>query len=156
MNQAQVWTERGLELDPDEAVQRAVMAATRSSIARARVIGSAAQAQTEEKPVRFRHSPATVNRLRAEVRSPTPRRWSSPRGARCRACRRRRDHRPCRPVELELWLGGEGFVRLSTGFQGGVDPFHHSYPIATATNGGALVSIEAEVRSRPSSFSKAP
>src|SRR4051812_11025807 len=25
------------------------------------------------------------------------------------------------PVELELWLGGEGFVRLSTGFQGGLD-----------------------------------
>ena len=33
------------------------------------------------------------------------------------------------PVELELWLGGEGFVRLSTGFQAGLDPFHHRFPI---------------------------
>src|SRR4029453_4804896 len=24
------------------------------------------------------------------------------------------------PVELELWLGGEGFLRLSTGFLGGL------------------------------------
>lgn len=32
------------------------------------------------------------------------------------------------PVELELWLGGEGFVRLSTGFSGGLNPFHRSFP----------------------------
>ena len=36
------------------------------------------------------------------------------------------------PVELELWLGGEGFVRLSTGFQAGLEPFHHSFPVAEA------------------------
>ena len=49
------------------------------------------------------------------------------------------------PVELELWLGGEGFVRLSTGFQGGLDPPHHSFPVATAATGGEAISIEAEV-----------
>ncbi len=49
------------------------------------------------------------------------------------------------PVELELWLGGEGFVRLSTGFQGGLDPPHHSFPIATAAAGGEAIGIEAEV-----------
>jgi alpha-mannosidase len=49
------------------------------------------------------------------------------------------------PVELELWLGGEGFLRLSTGFQGGLDPFHHSFPITAEAGGGERVAIEAEV-----------
>jgi alpha-mannosidase len=49
------------------------------------------------------------------------------------------------PVELELWLGGEGLLRLSTGFQGGLDPFHHSYPITADAQGGERVVIEAEV-----------
>ena len=49
------------------------------------------------------------------------------------------------PVELELWLGGEGFLRLSNGFQGGLDPPHHSFPIATAAAGGERIGIEAEV-----------
>jgi alpha-mannosidase len=49
------------------------------------------------------------------------------------------------PVELELWLGGEGFLQLSTGLQAGLDPFHHSFPIAEAAEGGEVVSIEAEV-----------
>ena len=48
------------------------------------------------------------------------------------------------PVELELWLGGEGFVRLSTGFQGGLDPPHHSFPVSMAAAGGEAISIEAE------------
>jgi alpha-mannosidase len=48
------------------------------------------------------------------------------------------------PVELELWLGGEGFVRLSTGFQAGLDPFHHSFPISEAAR-GEQIAIEAEV-----------
>ncbi len=39
------------------------------------------------------------------------------------------------PVELELWLGGEGFLRLSTGFQAGLDPFHHSFPISRGSAG---------------------
>ena len=49
------------------------------------------------------------------------------------------------PVELELWLGGEGLLRLSTGFQGGLDPFHHSYPITADARGGERIAIEAEV-----------
>src|SRR5215217_1222789 len=49
------------------------------------------------------------------------------------------------PVELELWLGGEGLLRLSTGFQGGLDPFHHSYPITVDARGGERIAIEAEV-----------
>ena len=49
------------------------------------------------------------------------------------------------PVELELWLGGEGFVRLSTGLQGGLDPFHHSFPVTEAARGGEQIGIEAEV-----------
>jgi alpha-mannosidase len=49
------------------------------------------------------------------------------------------------PVELELWLGGEGFIRLSTGLQVGLDPFHHSFPIAEAAKGGEQITIEAEV-----------
>jgi alpha-mannosidase len=49
------------------------------------------------------------------------------------------------PVELELWLGGEGFLRLSTGFQAGLDPFHHSFPISEAARGGERITIEAEV-----------
>src|SRR5215212_665556 len=49
------------------------------------------------------------------------------------------------PVELELWLGGEGFLRLSTGFQAGLDPFHHSFPISDAARGGEQITIEAEV-----------
>ncbi len=49
------------------------------------------------------------------------------------------------PVELELWLGGEGILRLSTGFQGGLDPFHHSFPITPDAQGGERLVIDAEV-----------
>ena len=49
------------------------------------------------------------------------------------------------PVELELWLGGEGFVRLSTGFSGGLNPFHRSFPVAQKAAGGEKVGVEAEV-----------
>ncbi len=49
------------------------------------------------------------------------------------------------PVELELWLGGEGFVRLATGLEGGLNPFHHTFPIAEAARGGETIAIEAEV-----------
>ena len=49
------------------------------------------------------------------------------------------------PVELELWLGGDGFVRLSTGLQTGLDPFHHSFPVTEAARGGERIEIEAEV-----------
>jgi alpha-mannosidase len=49
------------------------------------------------------------------------------------------------PVELELWLGGEGLLQLSTGFQGGLDPFHHSFPIMADAWGSDRIAIEAEV-----------
>ncbi|HKH10167.1 MAG TPA: glycoside hydrolase family 38 C-terminal domain-containing protein [Rubrobacter sp.] len=49
------------------------------------------------------------------------------------------------PVEIELWLGGEGFVRLSTGASGGLNPFHKSFPVSGAADGGETVGVEAEV-----------
>lgn len=51
-------------------------------------------------------------------------------------------------VELELWLGGEGFVRLSTGLVGGLNPFHRSYPVVREAQGGERIGIEAEVVSK--------
>src|SRR5215208_1970107 len=49
------------------------------------------------------------------------------------------------PVELELWLGGEGFVRLSSGVEGGLDPFHRSFRVTEAARGGEPLEIQAEV-----------
>jgi alpha-mannosidase len=49
------------------------------------------------------------------------------------------------PVELELWLGGEGFVRFSTGFSGGLNPFHRTFPVTQEAAGGETIGIEAEV-----------
>src|SRR5918998_725135 len=49
------------------------------------------------------------------------------------------------PVELELWLGGEGYVRLSTGTEGGLNPFHRSFRITDAAQGGEPLEIRAEV-----------
>lgn len=52
------------------------------------------------------------------------------------------------PVELELWLGGEGFVRLSNGVTGGLNPFHRSFPVAERARAGDRIVIEAEVVSK--------
>jgi len=49
------------------------------------------------------------------------------------------------PVELELWLGGEAIITLSTGLQAGLDPYHHAFPLFDAAEAGARVQIEAEV-----------
>ena len=49
------------------------------------------------------------------------------------------------PVELELWLGGEGFVRLSNGVTGGLDPFHRSFRVEERAGGGEPLWIEVEV-----------
>ena len=49
------------------------------------------------------------------------------------------------PVELELWLGGEGFVKLTPGHQEGLNPFHHDFLISKAAKGGETIEIEAEV-----------
>ena len=55
------------------------------------------------------------------------------------------------PVELELWLGGEGFVEISAGNGGttsGLNPFHRSFLVLDVARGGEEVSIEAEVVSK--------
>jgi len=49
------------------------------------------------------------------------------------------------PVELELWLGGEGFVKLAPGHQEGLNPFHHDFKVTTSATGGEEIRIEAEV-----------
>ncbi len=48
-------------------------------------------------------------------------------------------------VELELWLGGEGLVRLSNGVTGGLDPFHRGFPVTERARGGEAITIDAEV-----------
>src|SRR5512132_3754541 len=55
------------------------------------------------------------------------------------------------PVELELWLGGEGFVEISAGGRqttGGLNPFHRAFPVLDEARGGEEVEIEAEVVSK--------
>src|SRR5918994_5029524 len=55
------------------------------------------------------------------------------------------------PVELELWLGGEGFVEISAGGRekaGGLNPFHRTFPVLDEARGGEEVEIKAEVVSK--------
>ena len=55
------------------------------------------------------------------------------------------------PVELELWLGGEGFVEISVGSRrsaSGLNPFHRTFPVLDEARGGEEVRIEAEVVSK--------
>ncbi|MFL6059163.1 MAG: alpha-mannosidase, partial [Rubrobacteraceae bacterium] len=55
------------------------------------------------------------------------------------------------PVELELWLGGEGFVEILVGdgrTASGLNPFHRSFPVLDRARGGEDVGIEAEVVSK--------
>jgi alpha-mannosidase len=55
------------------------------------------------------------------------------------------------PVELELWLGGEGFVEISAGDRrtaGGLNPFHRAFPVVDEARGGEKVEVEAEVVSK--------
>lgn len=48
------------------------------------------------------------------------------------------------PIELELWVGGEGFLRLSTGLQAGLNPMHHRFPLFNVAEGGEEVRIDVE------------
>jgi alpha-mannosidase len=48
-------------------------------------------------------------------------------------------------VELELWLGGEGFVRIGDSYQAGLNPFHHDFEVAREASGGETVEIQATV-----------
>jgi alpha-mannosidase len=55
------------------------------------------------------------------------------------------------PVELELWLGGEGFVEISiveSRKASGLNPFHRSFPVLDEAQGGEEIGIEAEVVSK--------
>src|SRR5919107_2709576 len=55
------------------------------------------------------------------------------------------------PVELELWLGGEGFVEISAGDRqtaGGLNPFHRTFPVLDEAWGGEEFEIKAEVVSK--------
>src|SRR5215213_3535716 len=55
------------------------------------------------------------------------------------------------PVELELWLGGEGFVEISVGDSrtaSGLNPFHRNFLVQDEARGGEEVGIEAEVVSK--------
>ena len=55
------------------------------------------------------------------------------------------------PVELELWLGGEGFVEISVADSrtaSGLNPFHRSFRVQDEARGGEEVGIEAEVVSK--------
>jgi alpha-mannosidase len=55
------------------------------------------------------------------------------------------------PVELELWLGGEGFVEISARHSvtaSGLNPFHRSFLVLDTARGGEEVGIEAEVVSK--------
>lgn len=53
------------------------------------------------------------------------------------------------PVELEIWLGGEGLLTISTGLrvglQVGLDPFHHNFVLTEAAAGGERIEIAAEL-----------
>lgn len=49
------------------------------------------------------------------------------------------------PVDIQLWLGGEGFVQFSTGLQVGLNPFHHDWEVIASAEGGEQIQIEAEV-----------
>lgn len=48
-------------------------------------------------------------------------------------------------VEAQLWLGGEGFVRFTPGYQTGLNPFHQDFRLIDSAQGGETIDIEAEV-----------
>ena len=48
-------------------------------------------------------------------------------------------------VEVELWLGGEGFVTFDPGYQTGLNPFHHDFQLTESAAGGETITINAEV-----------
>ncbi len=49
------------------------------------------------------------------------------------------------PVNLELWLGGEGLIKLSNGTSFGLNPYHHLFPVTDAATAGTTLTINAEV-----------
>lgn len=49
------------------------------------------------------------------------------------------------PVDIQLWLGGEGFVKITPGYKLGLNPFHHDWRVTESAEGGETFQIEAEV-----------
>jgi alpha-mannosidase len=49
------------------------------------------------------------------------------------------------PVELELSLGGEGLVRLSTGYQAGLNPMHQRFHVSDKATGGDPLTVDVEI-----------
>ncbi len=49
------------------------------------------------------------------------------------------------PVDAQLWLGGEGFVKFTPGYQLGLNPFHHDWELTKSAKGGESFEIHAEV-----------
>lgn len=49
------------------------------------------------------------------------------------------------PVDIQLWLGGEGFLKITPGFQVGLNPFHHDWRVTESAQGGEQFEIEAEL-----------
>lgn len=49
------------------------------------------------------------------------------------------------PVDIQLWLGGEGFVKFTPGYQLGLNPFHHDWRVIESAKGGETIEIHAEV-----------
>jgi alpha-mannosidase len=49
------------------------------------------------------------------------------------------------PVEAQLWLGGEGFVTFTPGYQTGLNPFHQDFRLVDQATGGETIRIDAEV-----------
>jgi alpha-mannosidase len=48
-------------------------------------------------------------------------------------------------VELQIWLGGEGFFTITPGKQYGLNPFHQDFRLTDSANGGETYRIDAEV-----------
>lgn len=59
------------------------------------------------------------------------------------ACFRVPDAWAGEPVELELDVSGEGFVTLSTGARGGLNPYHRAFPVTAEPGTDVRVRVEA-------------
>lgn len=49
------------------------------------------------------------------------------------------------PVEAQLWLGGEGFVTFTPGYQTGLNPYHQDFRLTDKAKGGETIRIDAEM-----------
>ncbi len=49
-----------------------------------------------------------------------------------------------KPVELDLWVGGEALVTISNGVSGGLNPYHRTFRISDSARAGETFTIEVE------------